>query len=156
MNQNGQKQLLTKDGLAELRREHEELVHIKRPDMVIRLAAAREQGDLSENSEYTDAKDSLTFIDGRISELEEILRTAVVVTEKNHGSDAGIGSKVTLHIDGKNEAFFLVGEWEADPMNKKISPSSPLGKALMGKKVGEIVEYQAPVGKIHYKILEIE
>jgi transcription elongation factor GreA len=148
-------QLLTKEGLATLKKEHEELVNSKRPDMVARLAAAREQGDLSENSEYTSAKQDLAFIDGRIIELEEILHSAKVIS-KHKGGAVDVGSKVTVHIKGKHEVYMLVGEWEADPMQKKISHSSPLGKALLGKKVGETAEVAAPAGKILYKVVEIE
>jgi len=149
------KVVLTKDGLLELKREYDELVKGKRPEAVNRLADARELGDLSENSEYAAAKQDLSFIDGRILELEEIIHGAKVVT--NHTKSAvDVGCKVTLTINGKKEVFSLVGEWEADPMAKKISHSSPLGKALMGKKVGEKVEVEAPAGKVLYKILSIE
>ncbi len=149
------RQLLTKEGLIELKKEYEELVKTKRPVAVVRLSEARENGDLSENSEYSDAKEDLSFIDGRIAELEELLHGAKVVT--SHGkSHIDVGSKVTLHINGQKDIFHLVGEWEADPMNKKISHSSPLGKALMGKKAGEMAEVEAPAGKILYKIVSIE
>jgi len=149
------RQLLTKEGLVELKKEYEELVKTKRPLAVIRLSDARENGDLSENSEYSDAKEDLSFIDGRIAELEELLHGAKVVT--SHGkSHIDVGSKVTLHINGQKDVFHLVGEWEADPMNKKISHSSPLGKALMGKKAGDMAEVEAPAGKILYKIVSIE
>lgn len=149
------RQLLTKEGLVELKKEYEELVKTKRPLAVIRLSDARENGDLSENSEYSDAKEDLSFIDGRIAELEELLHGAKVVT--GHGkSHIDVGSKVTLHINGQKDVFHLVGEWEADPMNKKISHSSPLGKALMGKKAGDMAEVEAPAGKILYKIVSIE
>jgi len=147
--------LLTKDGLAEIKREHEELVNVKRPDAVARLAAARELGDLSENSEYAAAKQDLSFMDGRIIELEEILHGAKVITSHTK-SQVDVGCKVTLHINGKKEVFMLVGEWEADPKEKKISHESPLGKALMGKKVGEKIDVEAPAGKLAYKILNIE
>lgn len=147
--------VLTPDGLTELKREHEELVAKKRPEAVVRLASARELGDLSENSEYAAAKTDLSFIDGRIVELEDIMHVAKVVT--SHGkSHVDVGCRVTLTINGKKEEFLLVGEWEANPMEKKISHSSPLGKALMGKKVGEKAEVEAPAGKILYKILNIE
>ncbi len=147
--------ILTKDGLAELKREHEELVSVKRPEAVTRLAAARELGDLSENSEYAAAKTDLSFIDGRILELEEIIHGAKIVT--THGrSHVDVGCKVTLTINGKRETFTMVGEWEADPKEMKISHSSPLGKALMGKKVGEKIDVEAPAGKLSYKILNIE
>lgn len=149
------KMVLTKEGLSDLKAEHEELVNIKRPAAVARLSDARSLGDLSENSEYAAAKQDLAFIDGRIAELEEILHSAKVVT--NHGkSHVDIGCKVTLHVNGKKEVFTVVGEWEADPKEKKISHESPLGKALMGKKPGESVEVEAPAGKILYKILHIE
>ena len=149
------RQLLTKEGLVELKKEYEELVKTKRPVAVVRLSEARENGDLSENSEYSDAKEDLSFIDGRIAELEELLHGAKVVT--SHGkSHIDVGSKVTLHINGQKDVFHLVGEWEADPMNKKISHSSPLGKALMGKKAGDMAEVEAPAGKILYKIVSIE
>ncbi len=147
--------VLTQEGLVELKREHEELVNVKRPVAVTRLASARELGDLSENSEYAAAKTDLAFIDGRILELEEIIHGAKVVT--SHGkSHVDVGCKVTLTINGKKETFHLVGEWEANPMEKKISHSSPLGKALLGKKVGEKVEVDAPAGKVLYKVLNIE
>jgi len=148
------KQILTKDGLAELTKEYEELTAVKRPEAVQRLADARELGDLSENSEYAAAKQDLSFIDGRIIELEEILHTAKVISPKKKDF-VDVGSKVTLHLNGKQEMYTLVGEWEADPMNKKISHSSPLGQALIGKKVGDKAEVEAPAGKIVYKILEI-
>ena len=149
------RQLLTKEGLVELKKEYEELVKTKRPVAVVRLSEARENGDLSENSEYSDAKEDLSFIDGRIAELEELLHGAKVVT--SHGkTHIDVGSKVTLHINGQKDVFHLVGEWEADPMNKKISHSSPLGKALMGKKAGDMAEVEAPAGKILYKIVSIE
>lgn len=150
-----QKVVLTKEGLAELKAEYDEIVHKKRPAMVARLANARDQGDLSENSEYAAAKEDLAFIDGRIAELEEILHSAKVAAGHKKGQ-VDIGCKVTLSIDGKKEQFTLVGEWEADLVNKKISHASPLGMALMGKKEGDSVHVEAPAGKILYKILHIE
>lgn len=147
--------VLTKEGLATLKAEYDDLVTVKRPEAVARLAVARDQGDLSENSEYTDAKQALAFMDGRILELEEVLHGVKVITSHPKGQ-IDIGCKVTLHINGKKEEFMIVGEWEADPMSKKISHESPLGKALLGKKVGDKVEVEAPAGKILYKILHIE
>ena len=147
--------VLTKDGLTELKHEHEELAKIKRPEAVKRLSDARDLGDLSENSEYAAAKQDLAFIDGRIAELEEILHSEKVVTN-NVKTHVDVGSKVTIHVNGKRDEFTVVGEWEADPSNKKISHESPLGKALIGKKVGDAVEVEAPAGKILYKIVEIQ
>jgi len=147
--------VVTKEGLDALKAEYEELTQVKRPAAVTRLAAAREQGDLSENSEYTDAKQSLAFIDGRIAELEVVLHGVKVVTTHAKGQ-VDVGCKVTLHINGKKEEFTVVGEWEADPKERKISHESPLGKALLGKKVGDKVEVEAPAGRLLYKILHIE
>lgn len=150
------KMLLTKEGLAQLKHEYDELVNAKRPVAVKRLADARELGDLSENSEYAAAKQDLSFIDGRILELEEILHSAKIISMSHAKNTVDVGCTVMLHVGGKKEQFTLVGEWEADPKLKKISHESPLGKALMGKKVGEQVEVEAPAGILTYKILGIE
>ncbi|MCX6791834.1 MAG: transcription elongation factor GreA [Candidatus Gottesmanbacteria bacterium] len=150
------KVLLTREGLEELKREYNQLTRVKRPETVQRLSDARELGDLSENSEYAAAKQDLAFIDGRILELEEIIHGAKLISGNHTKSQVDIGCKVILHINGKKEEYMLVGEWEADPKEKKISQESPLGKALMGKKVGDRVEVEAPAGKVIYKILGIE
>lgn len=147
---------LTQEGIEELKREYKVLTEEKRPETVKRVAVAREQGDLSENSEYAAAKDELTFIDGRIQELEEIMRHAKIVGGTHSKSAVGMGCQVTVTIDGKRDTFTIVGEWEANPKEKKISHSSPLGKALIGKKVGEKIEVEAPAGRISYKIVNIE
>lgn len=149
---------LTKDGLEELKAEYEELTKKKRPDVVARLAAARDQGDLSENAEYSAARDELSFIDGRIDELEELLRQVELIEEPKKGSKTVVtlGSTVTVHLGKKQEDFTVVGEWEADPAEKKISDQSPLGKALMGKAIGEKIEVEAPAGKILYTILSVK
>lgn len=151
---------LTSDGLSELKKEHEELISVKRPELVSRIAQARTLGDLSENAEYTAAREELSYTDGRIAELEELLKNAhlIRVSKKNVGKKDGIvslGSQVTLHVDGKKEMFTVVGEWEADPAEKKISHESPLGSALIGKRVGEKVTVEAPAGKIVYTIASI-
>lgn len=148
---------LTKEGLEELKKEHDELVKVKRPDVLARVSQARSMGDLSENAEYVAAKEELSFIDGRIEELEELLKQVEIIHEggKNHNHIVKLGSKVTLNVKGKKEEFAVVGEWEADPTEKKISHESPLGKALMGKKVGEKVEVEAPAGKLLYTIVSV-
>jgi transcription elongation factor GreA len=148
---------LTKDGLADLKKEHEELAKVKRPEVVTRVSDARNQGDLSENAEYVAAREELSFIDGRIDELEELLKQVSLIQEdKVHSSGVELGSQVTLKISGKEEVYRVVGEWEADPAEKKISHESPLGKALLGKKSGESVEVEAPAGKIHYTIVSVK
>jgi len=148
---------LTKEGLAELKNEYDELVNKKRPAVLSRVTQARNMGDLSENAEYVSAREELTFIDGRIDELEIIIKQAVVIREGAKASNhvVKLGSTVTLHSNGKEEVFTVVGEWEADPTNKKISHQSPLGKVLIGKKVGEKVQVEAPVGRLPYTVVAI-
>lgn len=149
---------LTKGGIEELNKEHQELVRGKRPEVLERLSQARSMGDLSENAEYVAAREELSFIDGRIDELEELLKQATLIREdhSNGKKTVKLGSKVTLHKNGKKEVFILVGEWEADPTEQKISHESPLGKALLGKKMGEKVEVAAPSGKILYTVVSVE
>lgn len=147
---------LTKEGLVELQQELKELTEKKRPETLDRLSEARDQGDLSENAEYVAARDELSFLDGRIDELEELIKQATVITEQTGVKrSVDLGSTVTVNIGSKKEEFTVVGEWEADPTEKKISHESPLGKALMGKHVGEDLEVDAPAGKIKYTIVSI-
>lgn len=153
---NNKKIYLTKEGLAELKKEYDELIVKKRPEILARVSQARNMGDLSENAEYVAAREELTFIDGRIDELEIILKQAVVIRDTKTPNHAiKLGSTVTLHVNGKKEIFTVVGEWEADPENKKISHESPLGKVLLGKKVGDKVQVEAPAGKITYAVVSV-
>lgn len=155
-NHNHNKVQLTQAGFEELKKELDSLVQVKRPVAVERLSNARSMGDLSENSDYQQAKEALEFLDGRISELEAVLTQAKVVkTNGRKTSEVGVGSKVRVGVNGTEHIFHIVGEWEADPKDKKISHESPLGKALVGRKVGEKVEVSAPAGKVVYKILAI-
>jgi transcription elongation factor GreA len=148
---------VTKQGLEALQNELNNLVETKRPKLVERLSFARSQGDLSENNDYQNAKEELEFLDGRIAELEEVLKNAVVVKTKNgRKSSVDVGTRVILKVDGQKQMFFVVGEWEADPKEKKISHTSPLGKALVGKKIGDKVDVEAPAGKLTYEILSIK
>ncbi len=149
---------LTKEGLEELKKEHEQLAKVRRPEVLIRVSEARNMGDLSENAEYTAARDELSFIDGRIDELEELLKQVTLISEPTKSSNhvVKLGSTVKLNVKDKHETFTVVGEWEADPKEKKISHESPLGKALLGKKVGEKVEVEAPAGKVAYTIVSVE
>ena len=148
---------LTKEGLGELKGEYDELTKTKRPDVLARVSQARSMGDLSENAEYVAAREELSFIDGRIDELEELIKQAVLIhdshTKGNH--IVKLGSTVTVNVKGKKEVFTVVGEWEADPKEKKISHESPLGKALIGKKIGEKVEVEAPAGKVSYTVVSV-
>lgn len=147
---------VTKQGFGDLKKELDGLANTKRPKLVERLSYARSQGDLSENSDYHNAKEELNFLDGRIAELEGVINNAQVVRRSNGSGKVAVGTKVTLKVKDKEHIYDIVGEWEADPINKKISHSSPLGKALVGKKVGESAEVEAPAGKVIYKILSIK
>lgn len=150
---NGKIQFTTA-GLAEIQAELDGLKDTKLPAAIDRVARARDFGDLSENAEYHAAKEELSFIEGRIEELESIVAKAEVV--KSNGSSAvGLGCKVTVEQAGMDHTYEIVGEWEADPINKKISHTSPLGQALLGKKKGDAVEFEAPAGKVIYKIKKI-
>jgi len=148
---------LTKEGLDELKKEYAEFSNVKRPEVLARVSQARSMGDLSENAEYVAAREELSFIDGRIDELEELIKQAVLIQESHAKGDhvVKLGSTVTVHIKGKKEVFTVVGEWEADPKEKKISHESPLGKALLGKKIGEKIEVEAPAGKLNYTIVSV-
>lgn len=149
---------VTKQGLEELKKELLDLEKVKRPQVLERVSQARAMGDLSENSEYTAAREELSLIDGRIEELADMLKRVEIIDEesasKKHSS-VQLGSTVTVKINGKKEVFELVGEWEADPQEKKISHESPLGKALIGKALNDKIEVEAPAGKILYHIVEI-
>jgi len=147
---------MTKVGVEALSNELKAVVEVKRPKLVERLAFARGQGDLSENADYQSAREELEFMDGRIAEIEEVLKNALIVSAAGKGDGVGVGAKITVKFNGQEHVFEMVGEWEADPVNKKISPESPLGKALFGKKIGDKAEVEAPAGKLTYEILSIE
>lgn len=144
----------TKEGLENLKKELKRLKEKKRPYLVKRVTKAREMGDLSENSEYSSAREELSILDLRIKEIEANLKIGKVI-KKHNKKTISLGSKVSIKTKGKSYVFTIVGELEADPLNQKISHHSPLGKALLGKKPGEIVEIQAPLGKIIYQIEKI-
>ncbi len=147
---------LTKQGLEALKVELNVLLDEKRPLMVDRLANARLQGDLAENSDYQNAKDELEFLDGRIDELQNVIKNAAIINGSSSlKGQVSVGTKVKVHVNGDEHIYEIVGEWEADPTARKISHTSPLGQALMGKKVGEKVEVEAPAGKLHYLIISI-
>lgn len=145
---------MTQEGYNSLKKQLAEL-EAKRPGYVDRLANARSMGDLSENNDYHNAKEALEFLDGQIEELTEVLRSAQVMRGGRKGQ-VGVGAKVRVKVNGSEAVFHIVGEWEADPKEKKISHESPLGRALVGKKVGDKVEVEAPAGKVEYTILRIE
>ena len=146
---------LTKEGYEELVAELSGLKNGKRPAVVARVARARDFGDLSENAEYQAAREELNFIDGRIDELQDIISRAKVVVGQKSNTKVGLGCKVTVAANGISHLYHVVGDWEANPAEMKISHDSPLGKALLGKKVGDKVEVEAPAGMVVYTIKKI-
>ena len=157
MTKKDDKVLLTKEGLDKLKTEYDELVNVKRKEVTEKIARAREFGDLSENSEYDTAREEQSFIEGRIMELEEILSHARVIeaVSASGGSEVGIGSRVKVHIDGEDDEFVIVSSVEANPMEGKISVESPVGKALLGAKVGDVITVSSTI-KATYKVLDIK
>ena len=153
-----QEVILTREGLKQLEDELENLRTVKRAEVKERLKEAIALGDLSENSEYDDAKNEQAFMEGRILELEKIIRNAKVIDEDAHQEGTvTVGSLVKvkdIEFDEINE-YRLVGTVEADPMNNRISNESPVGRALLGRKKGEIVDVEVPAGIIKYEILEV-
>jgi transcription elongation factor GreA len=147
---------LTRDGAEKLRRELEELRGPRRADLARRLRTAIQHGDLTENADYTAAKEEQAFLEGRVQELELLLKEATIVDAQPASDEAAVGSTVVVSRDGgAPETFQLVGVKEADPRNGKISHESPIGRALMGKRVGETSIAQTPGGQVELKILEI-
>ena len=146
---------LTSIGYKKLLKELNQLKNKKRPAVVKRLSIARDQGDLSENAGYHSAKQELEIIDNRLEELEAIIQTARVVNNKNKQS-IDFGSEVLVQSGKKKQTYLIVSKFEADPINGQISPDSPLGQALMGRKVGDQVKVNAPAGVIKYTIEKIK
>ena len=152
-----QQSYLTPEGEAKLRAELAELTGPRREELSQRLRSAIQMGDLSENADYHKAKEDQAFLEGRIQEIEAILRSAVIIEKTTNRDVVSIGSHVTIQEEGfPPETYHLVGPTEADPRNGRISHESPIGRALLDKKVGDVAEAEAPGGKIKFKILKIE
>jgi transcription elongation factor GreA len=149
---------ITAEGAEKLKAELGQLKGPGRDDISKRLRAAIQMGDLSENADYHKAKEDQAFLEGRIQELEYLLKNAIIVEAKDGKHEVvDIGAQVTVREqDYEPETYTLVGVKEADPRNGKISNQSPIGQALMGKRVGERVHVETPDGEISLEILDIE
>ncbi|HVS79239.1 MAG TPA: transcription elongation factor GreA [Candidatus Saccharimonadales bacterium] len=145
---------LTAEGLEELKAELKNLIS-QRGHVAERIKAARELGDLSENAEYQTAREEQDRLEARISELDHILQNSQLIKKPKSDGHVSLGSKVTLKDGGKPLQYQVVGTMEADPTEGKISDESPIGKALLGKKVGDKVELKTPAGNHTYKITDI-
>ena len=147
--------IVTPAGLKKYQSELEELKNVKRREVAQRVQAAKEQGDLAENAEYAAAKDEQAYVEGRIEELESVLKTVKVVAVTK-GAAVGIGSNVKLKFDGTEISYEIVGANEADPSAGKISNESAVGTALLGKKKGDVVDVETPGGTVNYKIEDVK
>ncbi|AIQ33269.1 MULTISPECIES: transcription elongation factor GreA [Paenibacillus] len=150
--------ILTPDGLKRLEDELETLKSVKRREVAERIKVAIGYGDISENSEYEDAKNEQAFIEGRVITLEKMLRNARIINSDEIVTDV-VSIGVTVSVEdleyGDTMEYTIVGTAESDPLNNKISNESPVGKAIIGKKIGTIVDVNTPAGVIQYKILDI-
>jgi len=150
--------IITQEGYKKLEKELDYLTNVKRKEVAKRIKQAIEFGDLSENSEYEDAKNEQAFVEGRIGQIKELLSRASFIDDKKIPTDSvAIGSKINLRDMQTNEklSYLLVGFAEADPANHKISNESPVGRAILGKKPKDIVEVQTPEGTLKYRVISI-
>ncbi|MFC1465606.1 MAG: transcription elongation factor GreA [Candidatus Brachytrichaceae bacterium NZ_4S206] len=152
-----EQEYLTPEGLKKLEEELEYLKTVRRAEVAQRLHDAMAEGEVEENPEYEDAKNEQAFVEGRILEIETILANAVLIENKGPANEVRLGSKVTITEvgSGSKEHYIIVGSAEADPAGGRISNESPLGRALLGHKVNDIVSVQAPEGEIKFKITHI-
>jgi transcription elongation factor GreA len=149
------KQYLTQERLDELKVELDELKNKKRQEVAQRLKTAKEYGDLSENSEYVEAREEQANVESRIFELEELMKEAVTIKTGEGGDIVGVGSVVTVKKGDKTTTYTIVGSYEAKPEEGRISDESPLGKAFLGKKVGDMVSVTTPGGATKFEVLKI-
>lgn len=148
-------QIITQEGYNKLKEEHDFLVTVRRKEIAERIERAKELGDLSENAEYSEAKDAQALNEGRIMELSATLKNVTIVNKTSDSEHIVMGSTVTVEIDGKKKDYTIVSFNEADPLNGLISNESPLGVAFIGRRKGEKVEVETPRGLMHYKIIKV-
>lgn len=156
---NNQPVYLTEEGLQKVKDELEYLTTTRRREVAQMIAEAKAEGDLSENAGYDEAKNAQGFLEGRVRDLENILKNAVIIADQEHaGNTISIGRTVKVCEDGTDfeETYTIVGSLEADPLKGRISNESPMGKALLGKKRGQKIVVDSPGGTITFKILKIE
>lgn len=148
--------LLTQEGLEKLNEELKNLINVKRKEVIERIREAASHGDLSENADYAQAREEQSFIEGRILEIEEMVKNAQIISTTGHGNTVSIGSTVYIKVNGQERKYTIVGSNEANPKENKISNESLVGKALLGRKVKEQFKIQTPAGEMEYEIVSIE
>jgi transcription elongation factor GreA len=150
------KYLLTPEGLEKLNQELKNLVTDKRKEVIERIREAAAHGDLSENADYAQAREEQSFIEGRIQEIEDIIKNAEIITAASHHNNVSVGSTILVKINGQERKYTIVGSNEANPKDGKISNESLVGKSLLGRKIGEKFKVTAPAGEMDYEIVGIE
>lgn len=149
---------LTQEGLEQIREELEYLKNEKRLEISVKLETAISQGDLKENADYHATKEEQAFVEGRIRDLEHTLRTAKIIEDNGPSDVVRVGSRVTVTEEGYDdeETYNIVGKTEADPGNGRISNESPMGSALLGARIGDVVTVESPAGEIRFEIRSID
>jgi transcription elongation factor GreA len=149
---------MTAEGIQKLSEELDYLINIRRPEVARQIADAKADGDVSENAGYDEAKNTQAFVEGRILTLRNLLNSAVVINNNGHKDTVDVGCKVTIRdaAYGDEEVYTIVGSTEVDPGAGRISLKSPIGRALMGHRVGVVVEVQTPGGAAQFEIVKIE
>ncbi len=150
------KYLLTQEGLEKLNQELKTLINEKRKEVIERIREAAAHGDLSENADYAQAREEQSFIEGRIMEIEDIIKNAEIISTSTHHSSVTIGSTVAVKAGGQDRKYTIVGSNEANPKEGKISNESVVGRSLLGRKIGEKFKVATPAGEIDYEIVSIE
>lgn len=148
--------LLTPEGLLALERELEQLTSVRRTEVAERIRQAREFGDIAENSEYTEAKNEQGLLEGRILTLESMLRHAVLIEAEHRSGVVAIGTTVAVSSEDGDERYEIVGAAEADPLRGRISNESPLGRALLGHRAGDDVDWSGPIGTSRVRITSVD
>jgi len=150
------KYLLTQEGLEKLNQELKDLITKKRPEVIERIREAAAHGDLSENADYAQAREEQSFIEGRIQEIEDMIKNAEIISTNHHHTSVTIGSTVTIRVNGSEKKYTIVGSNEANPKEGKISNESLVGQALLGRKINEKFKVNTPAGEMEYEIIVIE
>ena len=149
------KEYISEEGLEKLKKELEDFKTVKRQEVAQRLEEAKKMGDLSENAEYTEAREAQEFNERQIAELEDLIKKAIVIGKTKNKDEIQVGSTLSVKSQGKTQELTIVGSEEADPATGKISNESPLGKSLLGKKKGDEVKVKTPKGEVKYTVEKI-
>jgi len=150
------KYLLTPEGLQKMNEELKTLINEKRKEVIERIREAAAHGDLSENADYAQAREEQSFIEGRIQEIEDIIKNAEIIATNGHHSVVSIGSTVVVKVSGNEKKYTIVGSNEANPKEGKISNESVVGRAILGRKVNDKIKVSTPAGEIEYEIMSME